>query len=43
VAKAPSKSLVRDILASISRGTLKVGDRLPAFDRMGRQHRMSVV
>jgi DNA-binding transcriptional regulator YhcF (GntR family) len=43
VAKAPGESLIRDILDGIFRGTLKAGDRLPAFDRMGRQHRMSVV
>ena len=43
MAKAPSESFIRDILDSIFRGTLKIGDHLPAFDRMGRQHRMSVV
>ena len=41
--KAPSKSLIRDILDDIFLETPKVGDRLPAFDRMGGQHRMSVV
>jgi GntR family transcriptional repressor for pyruvate dehydrogenase complex len=43
VAKAPGESLIRDILDGIFRGTLKAGDRLPAFDRIARQHRMSVV
>jgi DNA-binding transcriptional regulator YhcF (GntR family) len=43
VAKAASESLIRDILAVIFRGTPKAGDRLPAVDRMGSQHRMRVV
>jgi GntR family transcriptional regulator, transcriptional repressor for pyruvate dehydrogenase complex len=43
VAKTPGESLIREILDGIFRGALKAGDRLPAFDRMARQHRMSVV
>jgi GntR family transcriptional regulator, transcriptional repressor for pyruvate dehydrogenase complex len=43
VAKAPGESLIRDILDGIFSGTLKAGDRLPAFDWMAKQHRMSVV
>jgi hypothetical protein len=42
VAKTPGESFLRGILKHILRGTLKIGDRLPAFDRMGRQRRMSV-
>jgi hypothetical protein len=43
VAKTPSESLLHDILDSIFRGTLKIGDRLLSFDRMGRHHHLSVV
>jgi GntR family transcriptional repressor for pyruvate dehydrogenase complex len=43
MAKPAGESLIRDILDRIFRGTLRAGDRLPAFDRMAEQHRMSVV
>ena len=43
MAKPAGESLIRDILDGIFRGTLRAGDRLPAFDRMAEQHRMSVV
>jgi GntR family transcriptional regulator, transcriptional repressor for pyruvate dehydrogenase complex len=43
MAKAPGESLIRDILDGIFRGALRAGDRLPAFDRMAKRHRMSVV
>ena len=43
MAKAPRESLIRDILDGIFQGTLRAGDRLPAFDQLAKRHRMSVV